>query len=313
MSSTSMLKEMRPGPVPIGNDIYLIQGAVPEKSPNSDPNIILIFGWMGAKLPHLFKYTKVYEEMYPHATQIVVKSNPEFFWSFNRTRRRNLIPVAEILEAGGYIQGKSKGPQVPEKPPRILVHSFSNGGATQLYTLGTLLRARSANASKPTSTPQSTGSDIVSALVIDSCPGDASFSLMLRAFTEFIPNPLQRFSMTIVVTLLYIISLVKTRIFRFKHLFERFKDGLLSTGKDGGAILPWLNKETPRMYVYSEKDEMISPQQIKKHIEEARRRGLNVRIEVYEDTSHVAHARSYPERYWGAVKDLWDSAVALKQ
>lgn len=88
----------------------------------------------------------------------------------------------------------------------------------------------------------------------------------------------------------------------------------MSTGGDGtNAILPWVNKETPRMYVYSKKDALISAPQIKTHVEEAKRRGLNVKVEVYEDTNHVEHGRKYPERYFGAVKDLWNVAIAMER
>lgn len=40
---------------------------------------------VGAATAHLLKYTKAYNEMYPFASQILVRSDPSFFWSSERT------------------------------------------------------------------------------------------------------------------------------------------------------------------------------------------------------------------------------------
>lgn len=297
---------------------------------------------MGAKLPHIFKYTKVYEDVFPNATQVIITSNPQLFWSSNRTRvsskvifcidvlicstncyisieqMKNLLPVMEILEAHGC-SGTLPVGQVNEAP-RILVHCFSNGkwsfhpmqeqlslksfttgGGVQLLTLGNLLRSKWS---------LDLHGGHVSAMVIDSCPGTPSLWRTVQAFCIFLPT-LLRIPTVILVTFVYgIITLIKQWVFGVQPISERLKEGLLRKGPQGG-ILPWMNEQTPRMYVCSKKDDLIPIDQIEEHVKEARRRGLNVKIEMYEDTPHVAHARSYPERYWGAVKDLWVSADSM--
>ncbi|KAJ3889036.1 hypothetical protein GG344DRAFT_52430 [Lentinula edodes] len=299
----------RAGLVPIGNGIYLRREIPPSKSFSDATiytNIILVFGWMGAKLPHILKYTKVYEDMYPNATQIIVQSEPHFFWSSKRTRMNNLVPVAEVLEAHGCNGTRQESPR-DDNPPRILVHkqlslkSFPTGGGVQLLTLGNLLRSKWS---------LDLHGGHVSAMVIDSCPGTPSLWRTVQAFCIFLPT-LLRIPSVILVTFIYgIITLIKQWVFGVQPISERLKEGLLRKGPQGG-ILPWMNEQTPRMYVCSKKDDLIPIDQIEGHVKEARRRGLNVKIEMYEDTPHVAHARSYPERYWGAVKDLWVSANSM--
>lgn len=56
---------------------------------------------------------------------------------------------------------------------------------------------------------------------------------------------------------------------------------------------------------------MIPYHEVEKHAEKAREVGLNVRMERFEDSKHVAHARADPERYWGAVRRLWEDAVRV--
>ncbi|KAJ4501265.1 hypothetical protein C8R41DRAFT_806573 [Lentinula lateritia] len=305
MHLSSSIKD--PDLVPVGKGIYLrrappftstYDALKPLIAPNSF-SIILIFGWMGAKLPHIFKYTKVYEDVFPNATQVIITSNPQLFWSSNRTRMKNLLPVMEILEAHGC-SGTLPVGQVNEAP-RILVHCFSNGGGVQLLTLGNLLRSKWS---------LDLHGGHVSAMVIDSCPGTPSLWRTVQAFCIFLPT-LLRIPTVILVTFVYgIITLIKQWVFGVQPISERLKEGLLRKGPQGG-ILPWMNEQTPRMYVCSKKDDLIPIDQIEEHVKEARRRGLNVKIEMYEDTPHVAHARSYPERYWGAVKDLWVSADSM--
>jgi hypothetical protein len=48
---------------------------------------------VGAKLPHLFKYTQAYETLYPGATQILVQNFPSSFWSSQKTLVRSLFPL----------------------------------------------------------------------------------------------------------------------------------------------------------------------------------------------------------------------------
>ena len=67
---------------------------------------------------------------------------------------------------------------------------------------------------------------------------------------------------------------------------------------------------TPRLYLYSQADEMVPWTEVEEHAEEARKAGLDVRMERFEGSPHVAHARTDPERYWGAVKKVWEDATS---
>ncbi|KAJ3976081.1 hypothetical protein EV361DRAFT_367889 [Lentinula raphanica] len=307
------------GLVPVGKGIYLSKGSMNEGSASSDssnalepsntPSIILVFGWMGAKLSHILKYTNVYREMYPDAMQIIVQSRPQFFWSSDRTRMNDLVPVAEILEARGCIETKPEKPlEFSDSEPRILVHSFSNGGGMQMYTLGKLLRAR-LKSSSPNSRQTKPR---MSAMVIDSCPANATLRGALRAFTAALPKSSRlRIPLIIFIILIYSFNSFKNWVFGIYPIFERLKRGLLRKSPEGG-VLPWTTEKTPRMYVCSRKDELVPFEQVEEHVKEAKGQGLNAKIEIYDDTPHVAHARQYPERYWGAVKDLWASIAELQ-
>ncbi|KAJ3976079.1 hypothetical protein EV361DRAFT_958954 [Lentinula raphanica] len=293
------------GLLPVGNGLYLRQGSSTSfntsresRVDHSAPNLILVFGWMGGTLFGLSRYNKVYAETYPNATQIIIQSDPLLFWKSNQMRMKKLLPLAEILEAHGCVGIPSETHK--NIPPKILVHS----GAIQMLTLGNLLYARLDSSINP----EARQMPRVSAVVFDSCPGTASLWRTVQAFSAAL-HPILRVPTLILVTFFYgIIAIVKQWLLGIQPISERLKEGLLRNGPEGG-VLPWMDEKTPRMYVCSKKDEIIPIDQTEEHVNEARRRGLNARIEVYENTPHVAHAKSYPERYWGAVRALWASAV----
>lgn len=179
--------------------------------------------------------------------------------------------------------------QIPDDNNSSLI-----GGALNLQTLGDLLRIKGATAYHTTST---------STLILDSAPAHTDVRRGIKAFTaqiKFWPFKIP-FIIGIVVASIFVS--VRRKLFGTKDIMGRMRDALQVSG-----ILPWLTKDTPRLYIYSTKDELIPPEQIEEHAEEARDLGFNVRLEKYTNSAHVSHARTEPARYWASVKDFWDNA-----
>ncbi|EEB96653.1 hypothetical protein MPER_04177 [Moniliophthora perniciosa FA553] len=168
----------------------------------------------------------------------------------------------------------------------------------QLITLANLLSARGI-------TPASySNRKPASAMVIDSSPATGTYNSTVKAFTAHIKSPFLRFPMRLFVTFLLVIRFIHERVFRARPMFESLKNGLNSP-----SILPWMDVNTPRLYLYSKKDEMIPWKEVEEHIEIGKKAGLNIRGEVFENSAHVAHARAEPDRYWSLVKQTWSNAL----
>lgn len=80
-------------------------------------------------------------------------------------------------------------------------------------------------------------------------------------------------------------------------------------------ISAYLNSPTslppvPRLYLYSPIDELIPPEDVERHAAQARTEAgvTDIRMEKFEKSPHVAHARTDPERYWSAVKRVWEES-----
>lgn len=76
-------------------------------------------------------------------------------------------------------------------------------------------------------------------------------------------------------------------------------------------VLPWMGVHTPRLYLFSRKDKLISWREVAQHAETAKESGMDVRCELFEESAHVAHARVEPERYWSSIQEVW--AVTAKE
>ncbi|KAF8553929.1 hypothetical protein OG21DRAFT_1497407 [Imleria badia] len=211
-----------------------------------------------------------------------------------------LLPVVEALKALGCLPSINNTTQASTRDrPRILVHSLSNGGAFQVISLGRLLSSK-----YPSMSPSN---PLVSALILDSSPAIGDFRSIGMAFSIAIPNPLYRCFALVVIYILHVLCLFLYALFGVEYRVTRYGKALLNP-----RLLPWMNSQTPRLYVFSKKDKVVPWQAVQQHVETAKKSGLNVRCEVYEESAHVAHVRLDPERYWASIQDLWQSACRQK-
>ncbi|KAJ7183291.1 hypothetical protein C8R46DRAFT_1066488 [Mycena filopes] len=270
--------------VPLGQHAY-IQAPVSDSVPSSptDPTVILIFGWMSAKFSHLRKYTAAYREIYPGATIILVRSHLSVFWSPLSVLRTRFRPVIETLNALGCLENRQ----------RILTHSFSNGGAFHLTQFAKLLPSAIS-----TETPRPT-----SAFIIDSAPGGDTMAKGVLAVVSPIKNKwvrlLAKGAFFVVFSLWRLLGELLRRPNPIRHMMGALRNP---------QVVPWIDARTPRLYLYSKMDNMVPWVDVAEHAAQSAAEGLDVRSVCFEKSPHVSHARLYPERYWAAVKSVWDDA-----
>ncbi len=146
---------------------------------------------------------------------------------------------------------------------------------------------------------------MTSAIILDSCPGDESLSAAQRAFSSAFSRSIIRILANVFVALLYCLQILARYLFRQKSILQHMKYRL-----NDSHVLPWTGKGTPRLYIYSDGDEIVASGAVEEHVTEAKAKGLNVRAEKFgNESKHVAHARADPKRYWGAVERVWREAL----
>ncbi|TCD67588.1 hypothetical protein EIP91_012218 [Steccherinum ochraceum] len=282
----------RVSPTQVSEDVYVLRPAKDSLGQPEDPRVILICGWMDAKLRALLSYMTKYNAIYPGATQILVLSRQAATWASKANNLKALEPAADLLKGFGLSEGTS---------PNTLVHVFSNGGGFQLMHLAEVLHQTPFSASE--SAAPSAG-----CLILDSVPGDASLRSSLRAFTapiKFLPMKLLAY---IPLTMAWCVLVGLTRITGKPDPIASLRQFL-----NQHNFLPWFTARAPRVYIYSEEDLIVPSTAIEEHIAETKQKhGFPVTAEVFPRSPHVAHARTDPDRYWSIVRNTWIEALKTK-
>jgi len=275
----------------ISSDVYsaapLQSGATGDDE--AGPSVILIFGWMDAELSHTKKYIDSYAKLYPHASQILVRSRRAFFWKGRKAKESSLLPAIDLLKKEGLLG--------PGLAPSLLVHAFSNGGGFQLVELSRMLE----------STFPIPRSSSATAIVYDSLPGRLELISTVAAFTQPIKSSVGKLTMSILLTVAYFVLGTIAFVMRKRLSLDQLRLGL-----NRARVLPWMDANTPRLYLYSDTDELVQETAVAEHIAQAKELGLNVRAEYFKGSAHVSHARYNSERYWAAVRSVWAEAAVKK-
>ncbi|KAG9234845.1 hypothetical protein BJ875DRAFT_292066 [Amylocarpus encephaloides] len=250
-----------------------------------DPHLIVLAAWMNALPKHLAKYASKYTTLYPSAAILLIFTNSLDVTI--RTHGGTLARVGPVLELLRPL-GAGGGPAADGQ--RVLWHAFSNGGA---FTSTWIARSHF----------EATGRALpAAAVVLDSSPGRANVEATSRAFAVSLPrNPLLNFLGWLLLRLFFAVVRVRDAFRWTPNTIDRIRDVL--NDRKCFAV------EAPRLYVYSEGDDMVDSRDVEEHGAEADARGYRVWMEKYGGSRHAAHMIDDPRRYWSTVWRLWNSVA----
>lgn len=268
----------------LGTSSYIYEPKISPTTPSSHttsgPDTILLLPWLSAAPKHIAKYTTGYQRLFPRSRILllttslpdVTYASPSFPFSSSGNERLN--PVIDILVA-------------LSKDEKILVASFSNGGAWTACLIARAVRERTGKALG------------MEAMILDSSPGRPRYRRTIIAMSQSLPKSL----------VLYYASLFVLHIFMLSYV--------LVTKIGGGKVMVqelWedsndkrlFNVNSKRCYIYSKEDEMVDWRDVEEHADVAEARGWVVRREMWEGTPHCGHLKREEGRYWAVVRGVWD-------
>ncbi|QRV76856.1 hypothetical protein RhiJN_19701 [Ceratobasidium sp. AG-Ba] len=261
------------------------------------PRVIIIFGWMGAPLSQLYRFTETYHQIYPSATQILIRVYRRAMFSELPSNKAQVRPAVKLLHDAGI------NAYDPPESSGLLVHAISNGGAmTQTYLAHCLSDNRPAPSPKASALP-------AQALIYDSVPSEATLSTFLNFFTTGIPSPALR---TIAKPLLLP---AYAGMLAYKHTIDRRPD-MFTTLRAEMSDERLMPQRAPQLYIYGDIDLLTPAGSVEKYIASKKevldREGVEadqiVTVEKYEASPHVSHAKRDPKRYWAAVIEVWETS-----
>jgi hypothetical protein len=68
----------------------------------------------------------------------------------------------------------------------------------------------------------------------------------------------------------------------------------------------WSPKITPRVYLFSEADDIIYWKDIERHGVEAARNGVPITLVRFRDSGHCCHVKENESEYWKVVREIWE-------
>lgn len=255
----------------------------------ASPRLIVLAGWMGARLPHLAKYTTRLQAMYPGTPIVVLRS---FTYHFTTRASSHPVEVAAAVPVIKSIMG-DQGEEEEQggdgkPPPSMLVHLFSNGGSAALRHLR----------------DQYAGPLPRYVAVYDSAPGKFQVQRSVAAFTA----SAARAALPVRLAMLVLANCI----------FGLYWAAHVPWGRPGYLERTWLSHndraanaaESRRAYIYSEEDALVDPRDVEEHAASAVRGGFVVAaLEKFAGSAHVAHVRADEARYWGVVKRAWEDKL----
>ncbi|KAF2206513.1 hypothetical protein CERZMDRAFT_103328 [Cercospora zeae-maydis SCOH1-5] len=303
------------------------------------PPLFVICSWMAALPKHIQKYTDQYQKLYPLSTILLIQST----WKdvagtdeFMKSRLELAISIirdhlgqqaATTTTTDTFASEEEEQQQQQQNPsptPKIFLHIFSNGGATIANSLSIQLNSSLSPSHPPIRPP------FFTRLILECTPSRPNTTQAVRAMSAA-ALPANKFPLLIrLLGALLIRCYVsygfwKCWILRKENMVERLRRRLNSPlppppphpNKNNKALTRskaqgrqkeqiW-NLSTPRLYMYSRSDEVVSWKDVRDHAQEAREMAgfAVVREEVFENAPHVELPREDFGRYWGVVEGWW--------
>jgi hypothetical protein len=179
----------------------------------------------------------------------------------------------------------------PSTQKRILVHLISNGGALSFVDACQEYKAVTGNVLP------------VKALVLDSGPGKFDREGSYYAMSQGFPKGIMYYPIAATVYLLLFGWQISRALFGTTTLLEQSGARL----NDGELV----DKEAKRLYVYSEQDRVVGWEAVEEHANEAKEKGIEVKMTKFEGSAHVQHMLTSADKYWKLVAELWNSVKTI--
>jgi hypothetical protein len=239
--------------------------------------LIILCTWLGALRKHIDKYIAAYRSIASNAKILLIQSDVTSVTSSYASQRKAIMPATEVVLSEGSSEG-----------PKILLHTFSNGGPISATALVLALKT---TFGKPLP---------LIGIIMDSGPAAGYYWKSYNAMVLSLPPGLARTLGYVVVHGILLGLFVSVAFGRYEYPEVLVRRTLLDEEYvKGGRIC----------YVYSKADKMTDWLDIVEHAHMARGKGWQVEEWRLEHTAHCNHFSKNEQGYVGRMRGMWDGEV----
>ncbi|KAI8817038.1 uncharacterized protein EV422DRAFT_262243 [Fimicolochytrium jonesii] len=279
---------------------------------------VLIFGWMDGTLRQLQRYVHWYLTSKQLPVVLVLSQQKDWLQSRSTTIRVNEAVVSALEKSDIRVREHSSVATAGEdgdghRDTAVFIHIFSDGGARAWTQFTDYVQKVSNGKGIPTG-----------GIVLDSCPGRFTVSTAAAAFAAPIRNPFMRIAY---LAFLYL-GLTATKLYHSlpfapadfsqlsqKALLDPARFGVHRSVRTPCKTTPPLPPPPPRLYQYSEADQMVLYRAIESSAVMASRLHPDAHVVTknWKNTPHVRHMLRDPPLYWGLVENLFMEAMQYRR
>jgi len=275
--------------------------------------LVIICTWLGAGRKHIARYTTMYQKIAPRTRILLVQSAVPILISSYAHQRKAIqsavsVTLDRLAECGQQTVTEGSGQSetssaslagIPiQKRPKILLHTFSNGGTNTATQLLIVLREK-INAPLP-----------LAGLLCDSCPANGTYWKSYDAMLLSLPKDILSRTMGMMACHTILILLYSWIACGNENPASLQRRTLLdaNTFEPGWVIVDDDTSDTQGRvcYLYSKADRMCQWTDIQEHADLARDKGWQVVEVVFDGSGHCAHLAKDEQAYSDAVRGLWE-------
>ena len=289
-------------------------------------HLIIICTWLGAASKHIAKYTGLYQSIAPGARILLIESNvPILISSYDHQRDMIKPAVSVVLDtlaeidyhpgtsatrsiSNGHLPNGTRSQILETRAqPKVLLHTFSNGGTNTATQLLLVLNSK-LHSPLP-----------LSGLICDSCPANGTYWKSYDAMVLSLPKDsasrlLGALACHCILIVLYTWIACGNENPASLNRRTMLDSEIVSPGwerSDKGREQDGANPESKGRvcYFYSKADKMCHWEDVKEHAETAKALCWGVKEVVFQGSGHCAHFSKDEDKYAKAVKSLWQGRV----
>lgn len=266
-----------------------IEVVVPTPQPEA---VVLLFGWLGAQMRHVNKYSQLY-----HARNCATVTGCAESFDILLVNKSTLDAFA--LDAAKKVIAILKDNGNEDLP--VLAHVFSNGGTMPLNRLETLIHK--ANRACARDNASELDHDLIllgkamekGGEIFDSSPAFPDLTTGRRAIASSVPNALLSFFLQSFLTVLVLIDSQREQLLCYRSKTNQLWDHVMDR-----AISP------RAAYVYSTADNITNHEKLEELIAHRSSKvgADNILVEKFNDSDHVMHLRKHPKQYAALIDEM---------
>lgn len=254
-------------------------------------HLIILCTWLGAARKHIDKYIAVYLTIEPNAKILLLQSDVRIITSSYAAQRKAIVPAVEVVRSAldEWLVKQNLEEKEREKGPKIMLHTFSNGGPNSATQLLITLREQR-NAPLP-----------IIGILCDSGPAKGDYWRSYNAMTRSLPPSFPSILGILVVHFICVVLYGSVAIGRYEKPEDLFRRTILG----GEMVTASGNEKTKISYVYSKEDKMVDWRDVIEHADVARGMGWEVEEWRVEGTAHCNHFKGNEVVYGEKMRGMW--------